>query len=202
MHRPSRLHLPRAGGRKVGDSLVNCQRRRAIGTVEHPAPAGRSGRALRQPFASSLRAPACSDDARNAPADKHLRSLAQGTTPSDELTARQNRRPCNAFCSVRVPRATSAEVPPGAPKSHGSMAHHRWMGFQQESTIDANAACRGGERIDLGKNGSGVPGPLQFPQRSGVRDGQKHLPDMNTPATTDGYPWAINQRKDVKKSNR
>jgi hypothetical protein len=55
------------------------------------------------------------------------------------------------------------------------------MGFQQESAIDANAACRGGERIDLGKNGSGVPGPLLFSQRSGVRGGQKHLPDLNTP---------------------
>ena len=104
--------------------------------------------------------------------------------------------------------ATSACCGPRQPKCH--LAHPepwgngspRWISFQQESAIDANATCRGGERIDLGKNGSGVPGPLLFPQRSGVRDGQKHLPAMNTPATTDGYPWAINQRKDVKRSNR
>ena len=96
--RPSRPHLQSAGGLRAGDSCGNRQRRRAIDNVKHPAPTGLSGHALRQQFASSLRAPAGSDDARNAPADKDLRWLAQVMAPSDGLTARQNRRPCNAIC--------------------------------------------------------------------------------------------------------
>ena len=96
--RPSRPHLQSAGGLRAGDPRGNRQRRRAIGNVKHPAPAGLSGHALRQQFASSLRAPAGSDDARNAPADKDLLWLAQVMAPSDGLTARQNRRPCNAIC--------------------------------------------------------------------------------------------------------
>ena len=76
----------------------------------------------------------------------------------------------------------------------------RWLSFQQESAIDANAVCRGGERIDLGKNGSGVPGPLLFPQRFGLRDGQKHLPEINTPEMTYGNPGATNNHKDARQS--
>jgi len=52
-----------------------------------------------------------SDDARDAPADTDLRWLAQVKAPSDVLTARRNRRPCNAICMPRSPRATSAKVP-------------------------------------------------------------------------------------------
>ena len=60
---------------------------------QRPAPS----RTLRQPR-RHYAAPASSDDARIAPADKDLRWLAQVTAPSDGLTARQNRRPCNAIC--------------------------------------------------------------------------------------------------------
>lgn len=66
------------------------------------------------------------------------------------------------------------------------------------TAIDANAACRGGHQIDLGTGGSGVPCPLYFPQRQGVWDGQKHLPDLYTPATTSGYPGATNSQIDEK----
>ena len=55
------------------------------------------GRTLRQPR-RHYAAPASSDDARTAPADKELRWLAQVTAPSDGLAARQNHRPCNAIC--------------------------------------------------------------------------------------------------------
>ena len=101
--RPSRPHLQSAGGLRAGDHRGNRQSRRAIGNVKHPAPAGLSGHALRQPFASSLQAPAGSDDARNAPADKDLRWLALVAAPSDGLTARQIRRPCNAICTRPLP---------------------------------------------------------------------------------------------------
>ena len=43
--------------------------------------------------------------------------------------------------------------------------------------------------------GSGVPSPLQFPCRFGARDGQKHLPDMNTPATTYRFSAASTGRR-------
>ena len=121
--RPSRPHLQSAGGLRAGDSCGNRQRRRAIGIVKHPAPAGLSGHALRQQFASSLRAPAGSDDARNAPADKDLQSLALVATSSDGLTARQIRRPSNAICSRllhagHVSRRATRRTP-----SLGSMVH-------------------------------------------------------------------------------
>jgi len=45
--------------------------------------------------------------------------LAQVTAPSDKLTARQNRRPCNAICPARSTRAMLAEAPPGAPRALG-----------------------------------------------------------------------------------
>ena len=47
----------------------------------------------------SRQRPAQPNPARNAPADKDLRWLAQAMAPSDGLTARQNRRPCNAICT-------------------------------------------------------------------------------------------------------
>jgi hypothetical protein len=39
---------------------------------------------------------------------------------------------------------------------------------------------------------------LLFSQRSGVRGGQKHLPDLNTPAMTNGYPGANNNRTNAR----
>lgn len=118
--RPSRPHLQRAGGLRAGDPRGNRQRRRAIGNVKHPAPAGLSGHALRQQFASSLRAPAGSDDARNAPADNDLPSLAPVADPSDGLPARQLRRPCNAVCLPTCHwQASSTRRPRGAPASSG-----------------------------------------------------------------------------------
>ena len=65
---------------------------------QRPAP----GRTLRQPR-RHYAAPAGSDDARIAPADKDLRWLAQVRAPSDGLTARPNRRPCNAICTRPLP---------------------------------------------------------------------------------------------------
>ena len=61
-----------------------------------------SDRTLRQPR-RHYAARASSDDAQLAPADKDLRWLAQVRTPSDGLTARQNRRPCNAICTRPLP---------------------------------------------------------------------------------------------------
>ena len=60
---------------------------------QRPAPC----HTLRQPR-RHYAVPASSDDAQIAPADKDLRWLAQVTAPRDVLTARQNRRPCNAIC--------------------------------------------------------------------------------------------------------
>ena len=118
--RPSRPHLQKAGGLRVGDSYGNRPSRRPIGNVEHPAPAVLSGHALRQQFASSLWAPAGSDDARNAPADNDLPSLAPVADPSDGLPARQLRRPCNAVCLPTCHwQASSTRRPCGAPASSG-----------------------------------------------------------------------------------
>ena len=160
--RPSRPHLQSAGGLRAGDSCGNRQSRRAIGNVKHPAPAGLSGHALRQQFASSLRAPAGSDDARNAPADKDLRWLAQVMAPSDGLTARQNRRPCNAICPARSPRATSAEAPSGAPRALGQ-GLNPMNRLAAAIAIGANAACRGGEKEDLGTKREWCPVSLVVP---------------------------------------
>ena len=58
----------------------------------------------------TTQAPACSDEARNAPADKDLRLLAQMTAPRDAVLARHPLRPCNArLPQARTLRATSAE---------------------------------------------------------------------------------------------
>ena len=101
------------------------------------------------------------------------RALALVVAPSDGLTARQFRRPCNAICSARSSRATSAEAPSGAPRARG-----QWRISMDELPTGKRhrrqTACRAGQWKTSAQNGSGVPGPLKFPQRSGVRDGQKH----------------------------
>jgi hypothetical protein len=148
-----------------------------------PAPAGPSVHALRQPFASSLRAPAGSDDARNAPADKDLRSLAQMTTPSDGLPAPLLNRPCNAVCSPTCPGKPRQPRTPAAHQRALDNSSTRCHRFQQDApsvptTGAAVATSNGGFTARFG---SGVPSPLQFSSRFGVRDGQKHLPDNRTP---------------------
>jgi hypothetical protein len=160
--RPCRPHLQRAGGLQAGDPRGKRQRRRAIGTVKHPAPAGCSCMALRQPFASSLRAPAGSDDARNAPADKDLGSLAQVTTPRDGLPATLQNGPCNAVCSPTChgkPRQLRAPAAHQRALDNSSTRCHR---FQQDApsvprTGAAVATSNGGFTARFG---SGVPSPL------------------------------------------
>jgi hypothetical protein len=179
--RPSRPHLQRAGSLRAGDPICKCQRRRAIGNVKPTAPTDLAGQPLRQQIASSLRAPAGSDDARNAPADKDLRSLAQMTTPRDGLPAPLLHGPRNA---VRSPTCPGKPRQPRAPAAHqraldnSSTRCHR---FQQDApsvpiTGAAVATSNGGLTAHFG---SGVPSPLWFPLRFGARDGQKHLPDMH-----------------------
>jgi len=51
------------------------------------------------------------------------------------------------------------------------------------------------------RNGSGVPCPLWFPQRPGVRYGQKHLSEIYTPATTYGYSRATDRQEDEKQKD-
>ena len=86
---------------------------------------------------------------RPGPADKDLRWLAQVMAPSDGLTARQNRRPCNAICTRpliagHVSRGAIWRTPrPGTrlnPMNRLAAA----------IAIGANAAYRGGEKEDLG----------------------------------------------------
>ena len=85
--------------------------------------------------------------------------LAQVTAPSDELTTRQSRRPCNAICPARSKRAMSAEAPVGAPRTMG-----KWLNpmgrFATAKRHRRQAACRGGKWKTSAQNGSGVPGPL------------------------------------------
>ena len=131
---------------------------------QRPAP----DQALRQPR-RHYAAPASSDDARIAPADNHLRWLAQVMAPSDGLTARQNRRPCNAICPARSPRATSAEAPSGAPRALGQ-GLNPMNRLAAAIAIGANAACRGGEKEDLGTKREWCPVSLVVPatlRRSG-----------------------------------
>jgi len=73
---------------------------------------------LRQPR-RHYAAPASSDDAQIAPADNDLRRLPQGTAPSDGLTARQNRRPCNAICTRPLPAGNVSRAQSGAPRALG-----------------------------------------------------------------------------------
>ena len=200
--RPSRPHLQSAGGLRAGDSCGNRQSRRAIGNVKHPAPAGLSGPALRQQFASSLRAPAGSDDARNAPADKDLRSLAQMTNPRDGLAAPLLLGPCNAVFSPTCPGKPRQPRAPAAHQRALDNSSTRCHRFQQDApsvptTGAAVATSNGGFTAHFG---SGVPSPLQFPSRFGVRDGQKHLPDNRTPKKPNGTDsrWRSESSKEVR----
>ena len=144
--RPSRPHLQSAGGLRAGDPRGNRQRRRAIGNVKHPAPAGLSGHALRQQFASSLRAPAGSDDARNAPADKDLRPLAQMTNPSDGLPDPRQHGPCNAvFLPTCLLQASSTRRPRGAPASPGQQLNPVQL-LPTGSLIGAEDGCSRGNQ--------------------------------------------------------
>ena len=131
----------------------------SVGTVRHPAPAGLSGHALRQPFASSLQAPAGSDVAGNAPADKGLEALALVTAPSDGLKARRNRRPCNAICPARSPRAMLAKALPGATPSHGELAHPDGMTCNSKAPSAPSRVPRR-PMIDFGTKREWCPGSL------------------------------------------
>ena len=174
--RPSRPHLQKAGGLRAGDSLGNCQGRRAIGNVKPTAPTDLAGPTLRQRIASSLRAPAGSDDARNAPADKDLVSLAPVAVPSDGLTARQIRRSCNAICSAACRRQATLPRALAAHQRALVNSSTRCSRFQQEARSEprtgaAVATSNGGFTAQIG---SGVPRPFKFPLRFGAQDGQKH----------------------------
>ncbi len=108
------------------------------------------------------------------------------TTPRDGLPATLRHGPCNAVLSPTCPCKPRQHRAPAAHQralDNGSTRCHR---FQQDApsvprTGAAVATSNGGFTAHFG---SGVPSPLQFPCRFGVRDGQKHLPDINTPATT------------------
>ena len=174
-------------------------KRRAIGNVERPAPSDLAGEAMRQQIASSLRAPAGSDDARNAPADKDLPSLAQMTTPRDGLPAPLLQGPCNAVCSPTCPGKPRQLRAPAAHQRALDNSSTRCHRFQQDApsvpiTGAAVATSNGGFTAYFG---SGVPSPLWFPLRFGVRDGQKHLPDPHTPATADGPDESTITAKDA-----
>ena len=92
-------------------------------------------------------APAGSDDAHDAPAIKGFRWLAQVTTPRDGLPD-----PSSSWTAQRGP--SSCPLPAGSVQRRAEMAPlralgqwlTRWTDFQQESAIDANAACRGGKQ--------------------------------------------------------
>ncbi len=196
-----RAHQPATSpeSRQPSGRRSSCQRpkRRAIGNVELPAPSDLACEALRQQIASSLRAPAGSDDARNAPADKDLRSLAQMTTPRDGLPAPLLQGPCNAVCSPTCPGKPRQPRAPAAHQRALDNSSTRCQRFQQDApsvprTGAAVATSNGGFTAHFG---SGVPSPLQFPCRFGARDGQKHLPDMNTPATTYRFSAASTGRR-------
>ena len=125
--------------------------------------------------------------------------LPQVTAPRDVLTARRNHRPCNAICTARSPRATlTAEAPPGAPRALGINGSTRWTDLQQQAPSKPMPRAAVASSKTSAPDGSGVPCPSWFPQRSGVRDGQKHLPDLYTPTTTSGYPGETDRHEDEK----
>lgn len=128
---------------------------------------------LRQPR-RHYAARAGSDDAHAAPARKRFIGAVASDAPRDGLSP-----------GASTPRAVQCGLHPPAPRgspSHsanrrtpslGAMAHPM-VGLPAGSPIGANAACRGGQQQHPAQNGSGVPCPLWFSQRRGVRDGQKH----------------------------
>jgi hypothetical protein len=144
---PSRHHRRSRGPNAPPIRPSRPKRRQPMSSCCNPA-APCPSQTLRQPR-RHYAAPASSDDAQIAPADKDLRWLAQVTAPSDGLTARQNRRPCNAICLARSTRALSAEAPSGAPRALGQ-GLNPMNRLAAAIVIGANAACRGGEREDLG----------------------------------------------------
>jgi hypothetical protein len=81
------------------------------------------------------------------PADKDLRWLAQMWVPSDGLPARQNRRPCNAICSL-------TDLPWQASSTRAHAAHQRALDnsstrcdrFQQDAPIGAKNGCSRGNQ--------------------------------------------------------
>ena len=92
-------------------------------------------------------------------------------------------------------RAPSAETPSGAPRARGHGLTRRTDLQQQATSVPMLRAAAARQKTSA-QDGSGVPCPLQFPQRPGVRDGQKHSPDFNTPAITGRYPGATNDREE------
>ncbi len=175
-HRPNRPDLLRAGGCKAGDN-----RQKRSGTqapiVWIAAPVPPRSRSSSAPVASSLRAPASSDDARIAPIINALGRLAQVSAPSDGLSG-----------SSSIWIAQGGLVPPapcgistsprrnGVPPSLGLMAHldgraSKGKDHRRQERVQPWQAMENSAQI-----GRGVPSSLQFPQRRGVRDEQKHSP--------------------------
>lgn len=83
----------------------------------------------------------------------------QVTAPRDGLTARQNRRPCNAICLSRSPRAMSAMAPPGAPRALGINGSTRWTGLQQQAPSKPMPRAAAASSKTSAQDGSGVPCP-------------------------------------------
>jgi len=82
------------------------------------------------------------------------------TAQSDGLKSASNPQTVQRdLPQARTPRATSAEAPSGAPGAVGQ-GLNPMNRLAAASTIGANAACRGGQKEDLGENRSGVPSPL------------------------------------------
>lgn len=82
----------------------------------------------------------------------------QVTIPRDGLTARQNRRACNAICPARSPRAMSAMAPSGAPRALGN-GSTRWSDLQQQAPSKPMPRAAAASSKTSAQNGSGVPCP-------------------------------------------
>ncbi len=139
-------------------------------------------------------APASSDDAHDAPAHQRFRGLSQVTDPSDGLTsASLSTNRAMRFVFICSRRCRHLRRHQDAPPSLGLMAQLDGKSSTGRA-IEANAACRGRKmERDSAQNGRGVPCSPQFPQCSGIRDGQKHLPEMNYTSDDD---------KTINKSNK
>ena len=92
------------------------------------------------------------------------------TAQSDELKSASNPQTVQRdLPQARTPRATSAEAPSGAPGALGQ-GLNPMNRLAAASAIGANAACRGGQKEDLGTKREWCPGSLVVPatlRRSG-----------------------------------
>jgi len=95
--------------------------------------------------------------------------LQQVTAPSDALSARPKRRPCNAICPDPLPAGHISRGAVWRTPSPGTRAHPTNR-LAAASDFGANAACRGGQTEDLGTRREWCPVSLATPatpRRSG-----------------------------------